>query len=42
MDDDVGSKNTWVQRLNYIKKFVNVLPNFHWIRLENIQLTWDS
>ena len=28
MDDNVGSKTTWVQRLNYIKKLKEVLKNF--------------
>tara|TARA_E500000081_G_C5898093_1_gene246508 strand:- start:264 stop:437 length:174 start_codon:yes stop_codon:yes gene_type:complete len=28
MDDNVGSKTAWVQRLNYIKKLKEVLKNF--------------
>tara|TARA_Y100001937_G_scaffold20945_1_gene29449 strand:+ start:506 stop:673 length:168 start_codon:yes stop_codon:yes gene_type:complete len=28
MDDDVGSKNTWVQRLNFIKIFVNLYRKY--------------
>tara|TARA_Y100000287_G_scaffold168644_1_gene152973 strand:- start:391 stop:558 length:168 start_codon:yes stop_codon:yes gene_type:complete len=28
MDDNVGSKNTWVQRLNFIKIFVNLYQKY--------------
>ena len=38
MDDNVGSKNTWVQRLNYIKKLSEDFKEFSLIRLENISL----
>ena len=28
MDDDVGSKTRWVQRLNYIKNFANLYRKY--------------